>query len=333
MRKKTIQVTLVALTLIFAQSAIASTTLRLSTLYKPGSPGAQAADQFAQEVEEKTNGNVKITVYPASQLGDWVQVTASVMQGSVDMALQPFASSFNKHLAIGWFPYVAPTLEDAKKAFSPGGLVFNIVDGIISEQNLTLVGVWGAGMGGAGFNANVADITDPKADHNLKVRVWPGGLTHQVLMKKLGYNPTSVPWSDLYTSLQTGVVDGQVGGTPRMTLESFKDVTKTWIQLNDHFEPGWLFINQARLKSLSEADQKVIKQAASDMTKHRFKTLKVAQQNDLDTMRAAGIKVITLTPDQLAAFVKVTREEVWPEIEDQVGPKIMKEIKANIKSP
>jgi TRAP-type C4-dicarboxylate transport system substrate-binding protein len=80
-------------------------TLRLSTLMKPDSDGARAAESFAQKVAEKTDGRIAITVYPASQLGDWIEVHEQVSFGALDLAMQPLSNSYDQRLAIAWFPY------------------------------------------------------------------------------------------------------------------------------------------------------------------------------------------------------------------------------------
>src|SRR5919106_54831 len=163
-------------------------SLRLSTLMKPDSDGARAAESFAQKVAEKTDGRIEITVYPASQLGDWIEVHEQVSFGALDLAMQPLSNSYDQRLAIAWFPYTTTTYESAEQAFSEGGYIHQIVDDVIAEQNMKLLGVYGVGMGGAGFATEVDGAADPNADHDLKVRVWPGGTTHRYLMERLGFN-------------------------------------------------------------------------------------------------------------------------------------------------
>lgn len=310
----------------FAQVSSAETSLRLSTLYKPGSPGANYANDLAEKVKAATNGELVIKVYPASQLGDWVEITDSVMQGAVDMALQPFGADLDKRLAVGWFPFIGLDFDSSEEVYGPGGVAYGILDELIEPKGLSLLGVYVAGMGGMGFNTEVTDITDPQAKHKQKVRVWPGGTTHRVLIAELGYNPAVVPYSDLYTALQTGVVDGHIGNTAVMTLADFKDVTKTWFQLNDHFEPGWIFMNSKKLDSLTPELREALVTAAKEMTATSFSNAKIEQQEALDEMRAAGISVVELNREQLEAFANYTREKVWPKIADEVGDDIMKRL-------
>jgi TRAP-type C4-dicarboxylate transport system substrate-binding protein len=303
-------------------------TLRLSTLMKPDSDGAKAAQRFAHKVAEKSEGRIEIQVYPASQLGDWIEVHEQVSFGALDLAMQPLSNSYDQRLAIAWFPYTTTTYASAEQAFTEGGYIHQIVDDVIAEQNLKLLGVYGVGMGGAGFASEIDNPTDPNAEHDLKVRIWPGGTTHRHMMERFGFNTATVPWAELYTGLQTGVVDGQIGGTPEMALENFKDVTKTWIQYNDHFEPAWLFINRPLFESMSEADQKALVDAAQEITKERFAEVEKAEQAFLQEMRDAGIEVVALDEATLEEFARVTREEVWPEIEGEVGEDVMARLRS-----
>jgi TRAP-type C4-dicarboxylate transport system substrate-binding protein len=303
-------------------------TLRLSTLMKPDSDGAKAAQSFADKVAEKSEGRIKIQVYPASQLGDWIEVHEQVSLGALDLAMQPLSNSYDQRLAIAWFPYTTTTYESAERAFTEGGYIHQIVDDVIAGQNLKLLGVYGVGMGGAGFAREVDNPTDPNAKHALKVRIWPGGTTHRHMMERFGYNTATVPWAELYTGMQTGVVDGQIGGTPEMALDNFKDVTRTWIQYNDHFEPAWFVINRPLFDSLPEADQQALVDAAQEVTKERFAAVKKADEAFLQQMRDAGIKVVALDEATLEQFARVTREEVWPAIEGEVGEEVMARLRS-----
>ena len=311
-------------------SAFAQTSLRLSTLKMPGSDGAKAAEAFAKEVEAGTQGRVKIKVYPANQLGDWAEVYEQVMQGAVDMAMQPVATSDDKRLAVTWFPYAFTDYDSAEKALTTGGAVFEIVNGAIGEKGLTLLGVFGEGMGGAGFAKPVDNPADPNAKRNLKVRVWPGGTTHRALLERFGYNTATLPWAELYTGMQTGLVDGQIGGTANMALESFKDITKTWVQFNDHFESDWLFINSKKHAALSAADKKVLLDAAQKLTRQRFQDVKKADEKALQTMRDMGVKVVTFNKQQLESLAGVARKEVWPKIADEIGQPTMNKLRASV---
>jgi len=313
-----------------SSSYAADTTLRLTHLFRADSDAGKAAQAFADEVAEKSQGRIEIKVYPSSQLGDWTETHAQLMQGAIDIGLQPLSTNFDKRLAIAWFPYIAPTYAAAKKAYSAGGFAYNIVDQLIQPQNLKLLGVFADGMGGAGFTKAVNDPANPVAKHDLRIRVWPGGTTHQVLMQKLGYQVATVPWAELYTGMQTGVVDGQIGGSPELANNNFKDITKTWLQYNDHLELAWFVINNDRFNTLPEQDRQVLVSVAQEISSRRFDGVEVADEEQLDAMAANGTKVVRFTPQQLATLADFTRTQVWPEIAQELGDDVMAQLRAGV---
>ncbi len=319
-----------ALVTAFAGSALAATNLRLSTLDKPGSDGELAAQELAKRAAERTGNNVLIKVYPASQLGDWVEVHDQVASGSVDMAMQPLATSSDRRLAIGWFPFMFPTYEAVEKATTRGGFVDEVVGEIAADQGIKVLGMFGVGMGGAGFVKDVPDPTNVDIKRNLKVRVWPGGTTHRYMMERFGFSVATVPWAELFTAQQTGVVDGQIGGTAEMTYDNFKEVTKTWLQYNDHFESNWIFMNAGKFKALDPKEQKVLEDVAQEITKERFEQLKARDAEHLQRLRDYGVNVVTFTDPELEHFATVVRTDVWPKISDELGDDIYKRLKTAV---
>lgn len=313
-----------------ATSSYAATTLRLSTLEKPGSDGVKAVNTLAERVKERSEGRLIINVYPADQLGDWVEVHDQVAEGAIDMAMQPFASTSDRRFAIGWFPYIFTSYEKVEEATSRGGFVYDIVDNIIADQGMTLLGVYGVGMGGASFTKDVENPADTEIKRNLKVRLWPGGVTHRHMIERMGFNSATMPYSELFTGLQTGVVDGQLGGTAEMTYFSFKDVTKTWLQYNDHFESNWVFINTESLNKIDEQDRKILIEAVEELTADRFAELEVRDNENLDKLREAGINVVTFTDEELENFANVVRKDVWPIIKDEIGDEIYQRLKTEL---
>jgi TRAP-type C4-dicarboxylate transport system substrate-binding protein len=301
-------------------------TLRLSTLFRSGSDGAQAAEEFSKEVNARSDGRVEITVFPGSQLGDWVEVHSLMMQGAIDIGLQPLSTNFDTRLAIAWFPYLATTYTKAQEVFSSDGFVYKIVDDMITPQGLRLLGAYSAGMGGAGFTKNVPEPNKIQVDRGLRVRVWPGGTTHRTLMSELGYGVATLPYAELYTGMQTGVVDGQVGVTAEMTLDSFKDITHTWVQYNDHVEMSWFVINSESLSSLSEEDQKIVIDVAQEISHRRFDEVRDADNRALEVMEEAGINVVRFDDATLEKFADFTRKEVWPKIAGELDKDIMQQL-------
>lgn len=309
-----------------ATAASAQTTLRLSTMAEVGSDQLEYVETFAQKVEEATEGRIQIKIYPANQLGDWTEVHEQLMQGAVDMASQSLSTKFDKAMALAWFPYTITDYESAREAYSRGGHVYDVIAEALEKQDIRLLGVYAAGMGGAGFTKPVPNPGDPNAERNLKLRIWPGGETHRVLMERFGFSTAPLPWAELYTGLQTGIVDGLVGGTPEMQYQSLKDVTKVWVQYNDHFEPSWLVASKQRFEALPEEDQKIIADIAHEMTLASMEAMEERDNYYLKALEEAGVEVILLSKEELEAYAKIAREEVWPKIAGEIGEENMQKI-------
>jgi TRAP-type C4-dicarboxylate transport system substrate-binding protein len=325
--KKALKPLLAAAILTAFAGSVSATTLRLSTLDKPGSDGEIAAQELAKRVAQRTDNRVEIKVYPASQLGDWVEVHNQVAGGAVDIAMQPLATTSDPRLAIGWFPYMFPTYEAVEKATTRGGFIDEVVSEIAAEQGIKILGMFGVGMGGAGFAKDIEDPANPDIKRSLKVRVWPGGTTHRYMMERFGFSVSTVPWAELFTAMQTGVIDGQIGGTAEMTYDNLKEVTKTWVQYNDHFESNWIFMNQDSFNALDPKDQKVLEEVAQEITKERFDQLKIRDAEHLKRLQDFGVKVVTFSDAELENFAKVVRTDVWPKISDELGDDIYARLK------
>jgi TRAP-type C4-dicarboxylate transport system substrate-binding protein len=305
-------------------------TLRLSTLAQPDSDGARAANRFAEMVAERSGGSLTVRVFPASQLGDWTEVFEQVADGAIDMAMQPLSTASDRSLAITWFPFSFIDYDTARESLSPGGAVFTIVETALKRQGLAPLGMFGKGMGGVVYSTS-QEIVDPAnldLERSLRVRVWPGGTTHRIMLENWGYQTVSLPWAELYTGLQTGIADGAIGGTPEMALENFSDIAKTWVQYNNHFEMDWIFINADRLSGLSEDHQRILRETAVAIADQRFIDVAAADQAAMNRLRALGVTVIEFDTETLQAIADRVRAEVWPQIEGEIGTEAMATLRA-----
>jgi len=143
---------------------------------------------------------------------------------------------------------------------------------LLKKQNLTLMSPYANGMGGMAVGTAVENPANPNADHSkLKIRVWPSGAaTHRPVLERLGYGTTTMPWAKLYTGVQTGVIEGMIGGTPENAVRNWKGIVDTWVQLNDHFEVNWLVMkcNSPRRMRFSWVS---IKRPEDDRGEYRMK--------------------------------------------------------------
>lgn len=319
LKLRTATLVLSASTLGFLATGADAETYRLAATSQPGADDVVDAERFAEEVRERTEGRVDIQVYPSSQLGDYVQVYESMSRGGIDMALQAIPSSVDQRMSLLTFPMSIEGYESAKQAFAPGGYMFDLVDSVVTEHGVKLIGSWGRGMAGGAFAGPVENPTDPNAEHDEKVRIWPGGNTHYALMERLGYNPATVPWAELYTAMQTGVVDGYVGSSPTSAVDNFLDVIETWVDFQDHFTTAFFIMNEDAWNGLTPEDQKILIDVAGTVSEERFDTVEKADQAALEELASNGAEIVTFSAEERDALIEVVRADVWPKLKDEIG--------------
>lgn len=307
-------------------SAAHAVEWRLSTSYLPDSEAHDGSIHFAELVKEKTDGRVEIKVYPSNQLGDWTEVYEQVMGGSVQMTMGAVPPTFDSRLAIDSFPYAVSDYEQAAKAYAPGGYMYEIVSEIVAEQGVQILSTWALGMGGGAFTKVLPAPTDPDAKQQLKIRVWPGGVTHRALMERFGFTVTMIPWDEVYTALQTNVTDGVIGGNPELAVTTFKDVTKMYVQYNDHFENHYIMTNKDLFEGLSDADRTAIQEAAVEVMNERFPLAEASDEAYMQELRDAGVEVVVFDKATAKAFADVARRDVWPLVKKEIGDELFERL-------
>ncbi len=113
--------------------------------------------EFAKEIEEATDGRIQIKVYPANQLGDYIQVYEEVIKGSIEMAAITVPSQFDQRLEIACFPYMVENYDQIKRIYAPGGFLFDIMDGLHDKLGVKLLGFNISGFGGFGTTKPVKE--------------------------------------------------------------------------------------------------------------------------------------------------------------------------------
>ncbi len=287
----------------------------------------QVSRAVIEEIADKTNGRIKIDLFPANQLGDWLEQSEQVMRGSIEIALVPVTTTYDPRLQAYTLPYNLATWENVKQAYlSENPFLYKIMDEAMEDNNMKLLAAIGEGFCGGGFVsiASDVDVLDPFSNKKgMKMRFPPGDPAWENMVKSWGFTPTPVPWNDLYMALQTGLVDCQVGGQPYNTWASFRDVVKYWVQYNNAFQHSFIHMNLDVWNSLSKEDQTIIKEACQ---KHMLPSFEFAEKEDelyMQKMAEEGIEILIPTAEQNAKIAKATRDYVWPLADEIIGKETM----------
>ena len=274
---------------------------------------------FSDQVAEATDGDVTVNIFPASALGDYTTVQERISVGAIDMATQPAATGADRRMQISSFPYLANGWDQAREIYGPGGVVRETMAELYAEQGITMLAAYPVYFGGISLNTDPVNPGDPSQSNGIKVRV-PGIKSFQLTGEALGYIPSPIPFSEAFTAIQTGVVDGVIGSGAEGYYASFRDVTKAYIPANTHFEVWYMIISDESLAALDEEDQAALKAEAEAFEATRW-TVAEEDQGKWEQRLAdeLGATVVDLSDDELAAMAEKVRAEVWPVVLEDVG--------------
>jgi TRAP-type C4-dicarboxylate transport system substrate-binding protein len=308
-----------AAALLSSASVVTAGSLKMSHVRPQGATIDTELRAFAETVASATNGGVKINVFPASALGDYTTVQERVSVGAIDMATQPAATAADRRMQISSFPFLASSWKDARKIYGPNGPVRKVMGELYAKQEITMLAAYPVYFGGIALNRAPVNPGDPSKSNGIKVRV-PGIKSFQLTGQALGYIPAPIPFSEAFTAIQTGVVDGVIGSGAEGYYASFRDVTKSYVPANTHFEVWYMIISNQSMAGLSKAEQSALQKAAADFEAKRWEVAEADQGKWEDRLaKELGANVVKLSDAQLNAMAAKVRAEVWPEVLKDVG--------------
>lgn len=306
--------TTAALTALIASTGMASAQdFKLSHVRPEGATVDKELRVYADEVRDATGGDVNIQLFPASALGDYTAVQERISVGALDMALQPAATAAERKMQISSFPYLVSNWEQARKVYGPEGVIHSTMAELFQKQDITMLAAYPVYFGGIALNREAVTPGDTEAK-GIKVRV-PGIKSFQLTGEALGYIPSPIPFSEAFTAVQTGVVDGVIGSGAEGYYASFRDVTKTYIPANTHFEVWYLIVSNGSLAELDDEDRAALIAKSAEFEAKRWEVAPAEQTSWEEKLtQDAGTEVVALTDDQLVAMARKVRETVWPTV-------------------
>lgn len=300
-------------------------SFRLATHYAVTHPGYAALQRICDDLKEKSGGAIEITIYPSSQLGDYTLTYEDLMRGAVDMALIPIPSEYDPKLEMNFIPYMVTDYSQMKDAFGADSYFFQEYSKVHDALGVKLLGIYVEGLIGIGFTdlpKNYADAAAAKGD---QIRC-PAIEVYNLVTEDMGFSATTIAYADLYTALQTGVVDGWIGGTPQLNYTDFKDVINYYVAYNMFAENIGFFMSKDIFEGLPEEYQTMIEDAFMKEAVNSYETAQQLDQEALDGLKDYGIEIITLTNDEMNAYITSIQEKTWPKLYKNIGEDTMNKL-------
>jgi len=299
---------------------------KLSLVVGTAFPWGQGAEIWADLVRERTDGRINIKLYPGVSLvqGDQTREFSALRQGVIDMAV---GSTINwspqiQELNVFSLPFLTTTFAgtDAITQGDVGKKLFEVI-----EQKGAIPLAWGEN----GFRqlSNSKRIIDsPKALEGMKIRVVGSPLFIDTFTA-LGANPTQMSWADAQPALASGAVDGQENPLSIFVAAKMQNLDQKYITRWNYMNDPLVFVvNKGVWSSWSEADQKIVRQAAIDAGKQQ---IEIARKPLVQTIEGLGVGVTELTDEQTQAFVQATMP-VYNKWKGRIGAELVDQAEAAV---
>ncbi len=316
----------IAAAMIATSGMAADFTMKVSHVVSASTPKGKAADFFEKRVEELTAGKIDVQVFPNSQLyGDGEEIKALVMN-NVQM-IMPSLSKFTS---------VAPQMQlfDLPFLFRDKAHLYNLMDGEVgailkskvdAKKQMIALDYWDAGF--KHFSSSKKALVNPEDAKGLKFRIQSSKVL-EAQFKAVGGNPQVLPFSEVYSALQQGVVDGTENPLSNFYTKKFYEVQSS-LTLSNHGYLGYLVVmNEQFWNKLPKDLQEKVNQAMKEATELERKETAVEDKKIMDALTKYAketnkLQIIELTDEQKQAWKNATAG-VYPKFYDVIGEDLIK---------
>lgn len=330
MKKLSVILIAILTVLMFTVSVSAAPLVfRFAGQQAPDHPATKVMQQMAEEIKDKTNGRVDVKVYPANSLGNYSLVMEELMRGTIDMSMMSIASDFDPRVEIVYVYGYIESYEQAKKIYDPSAWFPKKLNSFLEPVGVHLLGCYLDGMIAFGSAKPVIEPLNPNVDKGVLIRS-ANMAVDRLGLAAMGFRPITIPWSDMYQALRTGVCDAVAGVTPTAAYTILGDALKEWHHIMTSMEYMGIMISDKSWKKLTPEEQAVFKEIAKKYTLLSIDHCKAEDEKSMKLMEKKGIKVYRYTPEQLKPLKKAC-QSVWSELGKRgMGEELMSEFKREL---
>ena len=302
-------------TVVGAASAIAlwagagfanEVTLRVGTVYQTSHTISQGSAEFERLVEEKSNGEINVEVFYAEELGSEREMAEMTRAGGLEMVLSglPGTGSFVPEIEVMEAFYTYETVEELATITAA---IADDLNAFMEPQGFHLVGYMYQGPRNLLSTRPVRSIDDIAG---LRLRI-PQTPLFVALAQSWGATPTAISLGEVYTSLESGVIDA-VEGTSETIVSSRFFENANYLTITEHnFYPQPMVAYKGWWDGLSAEHQAIIKEAAQEAAAFQLSLHKEAEEAAMQTMRDAGVEIIEIDLEPLRAPVLAAMDEYF----------------------
>jgi len=307
---KFLKLSVLLVSVLAAGASFAQVEIKFGHVGEPGSLFTKSADEFAKRANEKLAGKAKVVVFGSSQLGGDKELMQKLKLGTMELALPSTVMSSESDLfGIFEMPYLVKDrkhMQAIEKA-----IVWPTLAAEAEKKGLKILAVWENGF--RHITNNRRPIKVPGNLEGIKLRV-PEGKWRVKMFQAYGANPSPMKFSEVFTALQTGVMDGQENPFSQIVSSKFQEVQK-YLSLTGHvYTPAYITTGSKKWASLPADVRKVLEDTAKDMQKYVYATAEKDEGELLAKIKAAGVTVNDADKQAFIAASKNIYDEFSKEV-------------------
>jgi len=293
-----------------APPAFAQTEIKLGHVGEPGSLFQMSADEFAKRANAKLGGKAKVVTYGSSQLGGDNEMLQKLKVGTLDMALPSTVMSSQVDLfGVFEMPYLVKDRDHMKRIEKE--IFWAKLAPEAEKKGLKVIAVWENGY--RHITNNKRPIKTPADLQGIKLRV-PNGKWRLKMFQAYGANPSPMKFSELFTALKTGVMDGQENPFTQIYSAKLQEVQK-YLSLSGHvYTPAYLTVGATKWATLPADVRKILEDTAKETQAYVYETAVKQETELLGKLKAAGMQVNEVDKDAFVAASKPIYAEFSAEV-------------------
>jgi len=271
---------------IATQANAESLTLKFGHVGQPGSLFEASVNEFARCSNEALAGKAEVQTFGASQLGKDKELLQKLKLGQIDFSLpSSVMSSVSDEFGIFEMPYIIKDRDHMKRVQAEVGDVFQKA---ANAKGYRILGYFENGF--RHITNNTRPIVKPDDLSGIKLRT-PKGAWRVKMFKLYGANPTPMAFSEVFTALQTGVIDGQENPYAQIASAKFQEVQK-YLSITGHvYTPAYILVSDKNYQKLPEDVRAGLEKCATDSQDFVYETAARLETELLDVIKSAGVEV------------------------------------------
>lgn len=299
-----------------ASAEIREHQLKFAAANNKGHPQVTGMEKFAELVKEKSGGKIDVKLFPGGVLGGDVQTVSALQGGVIEMTVLNagiLASNVKQFGAVD-LPFLFNSGEEADKIMD-GAFGTGLME-LLPATGLVGLGYWELGF--RNLTNNRHPVTKLEDINGLKIRTIQSPIPIE-LFNSLGANAVPLPYTELYTALETGTVDGQENPAANILNAKFFEVQKYMTVTRHQYNPQIVLMSKKTWDALNDEEKALFQSAADEARDYQRKVSREVDAKAIEDIKATGMEVNELSPEETQKL----RDAVKPLIEKfsaEIGP-------------